>query len=84
MKIKKKFGDTIIVEWYDAYSDDGWLSFEEASKVDLKVSYTKTNAFFISQDDLFLIVAHTIGKDKTQSINGKFVIPKAWIKGKVE
>lgn len=79
MKIKKKFGDKICIEWIDAYTEDGWRSVNEASKISDE-TYCYTNAFFLGQTKDFVIVIHTKGKTIKNSVMGKLVIPKAWIR----
>lgn len=83
MRIKKKFGDKITVEWMDAYTEDGWKSFEELSKIDEIASFCNTNGWFISMDKYFLVICHTIGKTNKQNMMGKLVIPRSWVR-KVE
>jgi len=78
MTIKKKFRDKIYLEWYDAYTEDGWTSIEEASRIDDE-SLCFTNGFFLSQNKKFVVIAHTMGKIGKNSVMGVVVIPKAWI-----
>lgn len=82
MRIKKKFGDKITVEWVDAYSTAGWESYKDACQISDEV-YCFTNAYFVHDTKDFLIVANTIGRTMKMDIMGKLVIPKFWIR-KVE
>ena len=78
MKIRKKFGDKIFVEWIDAHTEDKWGSVDDSLKLsDSRFCYT--NAFYVGQEDGFLIVCHTKGKTKDSDIMGKLYIPLAWI-----
>jgi len=78
MKVNKKFGDRIFIEWEDAYMSSGWTSVEKAKK--LPDVYCKTLGFFISQENNFITVAMSIGKDEHSDVNGILNIPKGWIK----
>jgi len=79
MKINKKFGDKIYIEWVDAYEDTGWKSFKDACSVPDEV-YCYTSAWYISQDKDFVIISHTRGKTIKNEIMGKLLIPKSWIR----
>lgn len=82
MKIDKKFGDKIYVEWLDAYSVDGWTTYEKAMEESVN-AFCKTNAFYVGESKNFIIVTHTRGKTKDNSLMGALSIPKKWI-GKVK
>lgn len=80
MKIPKKcFGDKIYIEWVDAYTNDDWKSVESSLKLD-EERFCYTNAFYIGKKDGFLIVCHTKGKTKDNSVMGRLYIPLNWIK----
>lgn len=79
MKIKKSFGKKIYIEWIDAFTDDGWKSYAEMCNVS-DTPYCFTNAWFVHQTKDFLIVCHSKGRNIKESLMGKLVIPKAWIK----
>lgn len=78
MKINKKFGDKIYIEWIDAYTNDDWKSVEDSLKLEDE-RFCYTNAFYIGRKDGFLIVCHTKGKTKDNDIMGKLYIPLKWI-----
>ena len=79
MKIKKKFGDKIYIEWVDAMERIGWKSVEDAIEVVDEV-YCRTNAFYLGDDKEYVKVAHTIGKTIKNDVLGILLIPKSWIK----
>uniref|UniRef100_A0A6H2A4Z2 Uncharacterized protein n=1 Tax=viral metagenome TaxID=1070528 RepID=A0A6H2A4Z2_9ZZZZ len=79
MKINKKFGDKIQIEWIDAYTEDKWVSLDEATK-ESPTSFCRTNAFYVSRNKNFVVVAHTLGNTKDDNIMGVLSIPKGWIK----
>lgn len=79
MKLKKKFGDIIYLEWIDACEISGWKSFEDAIKIPNEV-HVRTRGFFLNQTKEFVIIAHSIGKSKQNDICGVMHIPLAWIK----
>ena len=79
MKIKKRYGDKIQIDWVDAYTEDGWKTVDEALKIS-DVIYCYTNAFFLGQTKDFVLVVHTKGKTNKNDVMGKLTIPKAWIR----
>lgn len=79
MKIKKRFGDKIAIEWIDAYSTDGWTNFKDAIK-EPPNAFCRTNALYLGESKNFIIVSHTQGKTKDNSIMGVLNIPKKWIR----
>ena len=79
MKINKKFGDKIYIEWIDAYSNDGWTTFEKVI-VESNNAFCKTNALYVGESKNFIIVSHTQGYTKDNSIMGALNIPKRWIR----
>ncbi len=79
MKIKKKFGDPIYIEWIDAIERTGWKPVDEAIEVIDEV-YCKTNAFYLGEDKEYIKVAHTVGKTIENDVLGILLIPKSWIK----
>lgn len=79
MKINKKFGDKVYIEWVDAYSTDGWTSFEKAI-VESSNAFCRTNAFYLGESKNFIIVSHTQGNTKDNSVMGVLNIPKKWIR----
>ena len=78
MKLKKTFGQKIYIEWIDAYTSDGWTTFEEAIK-ESSNAFCRTNALFVSESKNFIVVSHTQGKTKNSNIMGVLSIPKKWI-----
>ena len=78
MKINKKFGDKIQVDWLDAHTNDEWKSVESSLKLDDE-RFCYTNAFYVGKKDGFLIVCHTRGKTKDNDIMGRLYIPLKWI-----
>uniref|UniRef100_A0A6M3JB15 Uncharacterized protein n=1 Tax=viral metagenome TaxID=1070528 RepID=A0A6M3JB15_9ZZZZ len=79
MKINKKFGDKIYVEWEDAQTEEQWGSVTDSLKLD-DDRFCYTNAFYVGEKDGILIVCHTKGKTKDNDIMGKLYIPTKWIK----
>lgn len=79
MKINKKFGEKIYIEWVDAYTEDGWKSVDDALKLS-SATYCYTNAFFLGQNKDFLMVVHTKGKTDKNDVMGKLTLPKVWIR----
>ena len=79
MKIKKKFGERIFIEWLDAFTNSDWKSVDESLKIDNEC-YCYTNAFYVGQTKDFLVVCHTVGKTIENDIMGRLYIPKKWIK----
>lgn len=78
MRINKKFGDKIQVDWIDAYTNDDWKSVDSSLKLEDE-RFCYTNAFYVGQKDGFLIVCHTKGKTKNNDIMGKLYVPLKWI-----
>lgn len=78
MKIKKRWGEKIYIEWVDACTEDDWKSVDEALKISDEV-FCYTNAFFLGQTKDFVMVVHTKGKTIKNDVMGKLTIPKAWI-----
>ena len=79
MKINKKFGDKIYIEWIDAYTNDGWTTFESALE-EAPTAFCKTNAFYVGKSKNFIVVSHTQGKSKENSMMGVLSIPNKWIR----
>ena len=79
MRLNKKFGDKIYIEWVDAYSDDDWQSVKKAINLSDEI-YCYTNAYFIGQTKDYIIVSHTKGKTIENDIGGRLCIPKKWIR----
>ncbi len=79
MKVKKKFGDRIYIEWVDDIERFGWKTVAEATEVIDEV-YCKTNAFYLDEDKEYVKVAHTIGKSVENDVLGVLLIPKKWIR----
>lgn len=79
MKINKKFGEKIYVDWVDAYAEDVWRPVESALEIPDEV-YCYTNAFYIGQTKDFVIVSSTKGKTIKNDILGRLLIPKSWIR----
>lgn len=78
MRINKKFGDKISVEWIDAYTDDKWGSVDDSLELSSS-RFCYTNAFYVGEKDGFLVVCHTKGKTRGSDIMGKLYIPLKWI-----
>jgi len=78
MKISKKFGDRIELEWIDACSIDGWKSVND-TKVPDEV-YCFTRGWYVKHDKEFMTICRDKGKTKNNEIGGVFHIPIAWIK----
>ena len=79
MKINKKFGDKIYVEWIDAYTTDGWNSVGEAMKESTN-AFCRTNALYIGESKNFINISHTQGQSADNSVMGILSIPKKWIR----
>lgn len=79
MKIIKKFGDRIYLEWIDACERPGWKDFDGATTPP-EETFCKTNGFFLKQDKDFITIAHTIGHNIQNDMMGVLHIPKAWLK----
>ena len=79
MKIKKKYGNKIYVEWVDAYTDDDWKSYKDMMKVSDTV-FCYTSGWYVGETKDFLILCHTKGKNIKEDMMGKLVIPKKWIR----
>ncbi len=79
MKINKKFGDKICLEWVDAYTTDGWTTFEKAMEESTN-AFCKTSGFYVGENKNFIVVSHTQGNTKDNSIMGVVSIPKKWIR----
>lgn len=79
MKINKKFGDAITVEWVDACERSGWLSYEDAIKVPDEI-YVTTRGHYLHHTKDFLTIAASIGKSKKNEVGGIWHIPRVWIK----
>lgn len=79
MKINKKFGDKIYIEWVDAYTNDGWTTLEKAME-ESSNAFCRTSAFYIGQNKNFIVVSHTQGKSKDNSLMGVVSIPKKWLR----
>lgn len=79
MKINKKYGDKVYIEWVDAYTDGGWKSYEDMIKIG-DAPHCFTNAWYVGENKDFVIVCHTKGINKKEDMMGKLVIPKKWIK----
>jgi len=79
VKVNKKFGDKIYIEWVDAIERIGWKTVDEAIEVIDEV-YCRTNAFYLDEDKEYVKVAHTIGKSIKNDVLGILLIPKKWIR----
>lgn len=79
MKLNKKFGDKIYIEWLDAMERVGWKTVDAAIEIVDEV-YCKTNAFYLDEDKDYIKVAHTIGKSIKNDVLGILLIPKKWIR----
>lgn len=79
MKISKKYGDRIYVEWIDAYDDSGWKTYKDMLEIgDTVLCYTV--GWYVGKTKDFLIVCHTKGKNTKEDMLGKLVIPLKGIK----
>jgi len=81
VKINKKYGDQVYVEWIDAESEAGWKSYEEMMKIGTSV-FCFTTGWYVGKTKEFLIVCHTKGKNIKEEMMGKLIIPLKWI-GKI-
>ena len=79
MKINKKFGDKIYIEWIDAYTNDGWTTFQDAMSESVN-AFCRTNAFYIGQSKNFIVISHTQGKSQNNILMGCLSIPKKWLR----
>jgi len=79
MKIRKKWGDPIDVEWKDAIELLGWKSHEDAISEDKEVSCF-TRGWFVGQTDEYVIISHTRGYVKEEDVTGVIKVPLKWIK----
>lgn len=79
MKINKKFGDKIYIEWLGAYSTDGWTTCEKAME-ESPNAFCRTTALYIGESKNFINVSHTQGKTKDNSVMGVLSVPKKWIR----
>jgi len=79
MKVNKKWGDKIYVEWTDACSDSEWKNFEQSMDIPNEV-FCRTYGFYLGQKEGFIIVAHTIGKGPGNDIAGRLLIPIKWVR----
>ena len=79
MKINKKFGDKIYIEWLDAYGAEGWMGLKQMMHIPDEV-LCFTNGWYIGEKDGFVVISHTRGKTKTNDMMGKLLIPKSWIR----
>lgn len=81
MRIDKKLGDVITVEWDDAIQYAEWKSAKSASEHDKSVSCV-TRGFFVSQNKNFVTVCHTKAKFSIDddSVCGILKIPKGMIR----
>ncbi len=80
MKVDKKFGDRISIDWVDACEMPGWKSLSEAIKVPDEI-FCRTSGYFLNQTKDFITIAHTIGLSEKNDVTGVFHIPKRWIRG---
>lgn len=78
-KPKKSFGDRIYIEWLDAYTVDGWTTFDKAMEQS-RNCFCRTNALYVGETKDFITVSHTQGKNKDNSLMGILSIPKKWIR----
>lgn len=78
MRINKKYGDRIYVEWIDAYSEAEWKTYKEMMEIGDTV-FCYTIGWFVGKTKDFLIICHTKGKNIKEDMMGKLVIPLWWI-----
>jgi len=78
MKVNKKTGDKIYLEWTDAYEKTGWKSIDDVTKLEDE-RFCFTNGFYLGTKDGYVIVCHTRGKSIDNDVTGIINIPKAWI-----
>ena len=79
IKVDKKCGDPIYVEWIDACEREGWRSLDDALKIPDEV-HVKTRGFYLGHTKEFLTTASSIGKSSKNDVGGVWHIPRAWIK----
>ena len=58
MKVNKKFGDKVYLEWIDAYSNDGWTTVGKAME-ESNNAFCRTNALYILERVKILLWYHT-------------------------
>lgn len=78
MKIEKKFGNRIYIEWVDAMEKTGWRNFSSATAED-EEARCFTNGFFLKEDKNHIWICHTVGKSIDDDVLGVLIIPKGWI-----
>ena len=79
MKINKKFGQKIYIEWIDAYTTDGWTTFQDAMSESTN-AFCRTNAFYVGQSKNFIVISHTQGRNQNNTLMGCLSIPKKWLR----
>lgn len=78
MRIDKKFGDPIEVQWTDACERTGWRSVEDALKVPDEV-FVRTRGFYLGHTKDFITLANSIGRSRSNDVGGVWHIPRAWV-----
>ena len=79
MKVDKKYGDRIYVEWFDAYAQPGWKSYKDMMDIGDTV-FCYSAGWYVGKTKDFLVICHTKGKNIREDMMGKLVIPLKWIK----
>lgn len=79
MKLDKKYGDKIYVEWIDAYAESEWKTYKDMMDIGVTV-FCYSVGWYVGKTKDFLIMCHTKGKSIEEDMMGKLVIPLKWIK----
>jgi len=78
MKVNKKFGQPVELEWRDACEVSGWKTLDDALQIPNEV-ICKTRGYFLGQNKEYISIVHTIGSDECNDVCGIIHIPIAWI-----
>jgi len=71
-----KIGDTVEIEWIDAQTLDGFISYEEAMNTEQVIS--KTCGYFVGQDKHKIVISFiNFGQGTTKYFQ---LIPKGMVK----
>lgn len=76
----------VIIDWLDAFSEDGWADFDDK---DVRSEHPVTTiGWVIREDDNYIVVAGSISPDPRKSgnwqVSGAMGIPKGCITGRRE
>jgi hypothetical protein len=67
----------IYIEWYDAYTKDGWERTDEAKEICEPLMLCKSIGFLLNEDKDQITICHTYNPQMTM---GMLHIPKGTIK----